>query len=77
MANFTFCEDTCIYSESGKTEVRPGGPAIWIQRALGVSPRIITGDQPVSTEVVLVNGEPLPGKLFTNNSHITQREAHR
>ena len=69
----TFCEDTCIYSESGKTEITPGGPAIWIQRALGalgVSPRIITGDKPVSTEVVLVKGEPLPGKLFTNNSRI-------
>jgi pfkB family carbohydrate kinase len=69
----TFCEDTCIYSESGKIEVTPGGPAIWIQRALeafGVSPHIITGDKPVSTEVVLVKGEPLPGKLFTNNSRI-------
>lgn len=55
----------------------PGGPAIWIQRALedlGVSPQIITGDKPVSTEVVLVNGEPLPGKLFTNNSRITLSE---
>lgn len=73
----TFCEDTCIYSESGKTEVTPGGPAIWIQRALeglGVLPRIITGDRPVSTEVVLINGEPLPGKLFTNNSQITLPE---
>lgn len=69
----TFCEDTCVYSESGKVEVTPGGPAIWIQRALqslGVSPRIITGDKPVSTEVILVKGEPLPGKLFTNDSRI-------
>lgn len=76
----TFCEDTCVYSESGETQVSPGGPAVWIKKALeafGVSPTIITGDRQVSTEVVLVKGEPLPGKLFTNNSriHLTENLA--
>lgn len=74
LAISTYCEDTCIYSETGRKEVTPGGPALWIVRALeklGVTPEVKVGDKQVTTEVTLINGEPLPGKLFTNSSKIT------
>ncbi len=73
----TYAEDRMIYLETGEREVRPGGPALWIERTykrMGVPYRIITSGQMVLVDLELVKGEPLPGKVRTNGSRVVIAE---
>lgn len=69
----TYAEDTMVYVETGEQDVKPGGPAYWIEQTykrMNVPFEMLTGKQMVTVRMELVNGEPLPGKVITHGSKI-------
>lgn len=69
----TYAEDTYFHRGCSEKLVREGGPAHWIERTyarLGVPHKLLTSGKKVTVSMELVNGEPLPGKVFEHNSRV-------
>lgn len=62
----TFAKDCVTFLDEGKTEIKRGGPAFWIERVLKrnkVPYYLVLGDHDCLVEVEIQNGQPLPGKI--------------
>lgn len=62
----TFAKDCVTFLDEGRTEIKRGGPAFWIERVLkrnNFPYSLVLGDHDCLVEVEIQNGQPLPGKI--------------